>query len=87
MTLFTRKRVIALLLIAAFVAVFAAVGALSRSTPTAAQPVPSSTWFWTMAVSPSDPNTLVVGTANGLYRSSDGGRTFQVRQPCRSVLH
>ena len=29
-----------------------------------------------MAVSPSDPNTLVLGTTSGLYRSTDGGKTW-----------
>ena len=38
--------------------------------------VPSSMWYWTMAVSPSDPNVLVVGSASGLYRSEDGGKSW-----------
>ena len=57
-----------------------AIDAVSRSSPAAAttadrtrRRVPSSLWYWTMAVSPSDPNVLVVGSANGLYRS-DGRR-------------
>ena len=29
--------------------------------------LPSSPWYWTMVVSPSDPNVLVLGTSNGLY--------------------
>jgi len=34
-----------------------------------------------MAVSPSDPNVLVLGTSNGLDRSGDGGRTWQPTGP------
>ena len=34
-----------------------------------------------MAVSPSDPHVLVLGTSNGLYRSTDGGRTWRPTGP------
>jgi photosystem II stability/assembly factor-like uncharacterized protein len=70
----------------AFVVAFAVVGLLSRSKPTAAAtstvqssaggPVPSASWYWTMAVSPTDPNVLVLGANNGLFRSADGGKTW-----------
>src|SRR5262249_40044070 len=33
-------------------------------------------WYWTMAVSPSDPDVLVLGTNAGLFRSSDGGKKW-----------
>lgn len=90
MTAFIRKRLVALGLVAAFVAVFAAIGAVSKSSPTAATATavagaagtaPPAGWFWTMAVSPSDPNVLVLGTNIGLYRSGDGGKTWQPTGP------
>jgi photosystem II stability/assembly factor-like uncharacterized protein len=80
--LVTRKRVVAAAFVAAFVVAFAALGAVSKSTSTAggvttAAPVPYAPWYWTMAVSPSDPKVLVLGTSNGLYRSGDGAMTWQ----------
>ena len=89
----TRKRVVAAVAVVAFVAVFAAIGAVSRSSPTTTVAVapatgsdvagtaPSAGWYWTMAVSPTDPNVLVLGTSNGLYRSTDGGKTWQTTGP------
>jgi len=79
------------------VVAIAAVGAVSRSTsntaacspisnsstpatPTGAT-VPSSLWWFTMAVSPTDPNSLVLATANGLYSSADGGKTWAATGP------
>jgi photosystem II stability/assembly factor-like uncharacterized protein len=91
--LLTRRRVVVAAAIAAFVAVFAAIGAVSRSSPTttvavppatdsdASGTAPSASWYWTMAVSPSDPNVLVLGTSNGLYRSVDGGKRWQQTGP------
>lgn len=76
MKVFTRRRVRVVALVAAFVAAFAALGAVSRGTPTPGVPLPSAMWYWTMAVSPSDSKHLVVGTSSGLYRSSDGGKTW-----------
>jgi photosystem II stability/assembly factor-like uncharacterized protein len=83
MKFLTRKRVLGAAIVAAFVVVFAAVGALSRSSSTAAPPapLPFAPWYWTMAVSPSDPNVLVLGTSQGLYRSGDGGKTWQTTGP------
>ncbi len=94
MTIVTRKRLVVTAAVAAFAAVLAVLGAVSRSTTSAATPtvavspavkpaVPSSTWYWTMAVSPSDPNVLVLATGNGLYRSGDGGKTWQPTGPKR----
>lgn len=88
MTVFTRNRVVAVALVAAFVGVFAGIGAVSRPTPTVAAPAvtdtaPYAPWYWTMAVSPSDPNVLVLGTSKGLYRSSDGGKTWKPTGPKR----
>jgi hypothetical protein len=48
--------------------------ALSASAATA--PVPIANWYWTMAVSNKSPNTLVLGTSSGLYRSTNGGKTW-----------
>ncbi len=88
MKVFTRRRIVAAALVGAFVAVFLAIGAVSRPTQTVAAPAvaetaPSAPWYWTMAVSPSDPNVLVLGASNGLYRSSDGGKTWQPTGPKR----
>jgi photosystem II stability/assembly factor-like uncharacterized protein len=79
---FTRKRVVVAAFVAAFVAALAALGAVSKSSPTAAGitaagQVPYAPWYWTMAVSPTDPNTLVLGTSSGLYRSTDGAKTWK----------
>jgi photosystem II stability/assembly factor-like uncharacterized protein len=86
MRLFTRSRLIAAGFILAFVGVFAGLGAVSRSSPTtidatAAQAVPPAAWYWTMAVSPSDPDVLVLGTSTGLYRSGDRGKTWKPTGP------
>jgi photosystem II stability/assembly factor-like uncharacterized protein len=81
----TRRRAVIAGLVALFLAAFFAIGAVSRSTPASstaavatgtAGGVPSSMWYWTMAVSPTDPNVLVVGSASGLYRSEDGGKSW-----------
>ena len=81
----TRRRAVIAGCVALFLAAFFALGAVSHSTPAsstaavatgAAGGVPSSMWYWTMAVSPSDPNVLVVGSASGLYRSEDGGKSW-----------
>jgi len=82
MKLVTRTRVIAAAFVIAVVAVIAALGAVSKSSPTAAAaPLPFVQWYWTMVVSPSDPNTLVLGTSNGIYRSADGGKTWAAAGP------
>ena len=82
----TRRRAVVAGLVALFLAAFFAIGAVSRSTPAsstvavatgAVGGVPASLWYWTMAVSPSDPNVLVVGTASGLFRSEDGGKSWR----------
>lgn len=78
----TRTRLVSVGLVAAFGAAFFALGAVSRSsaTPagiTAANAVPYVPWYWTMVVSPNDPNAVVLGTSNGLYRSADGAKTWK----------
>jgi photosystem II stability/assembly factor-like uncharacterized protein len=82
MKLVTRKRVVAAAFVAAFVVALAALGAVSKGTTTAggvttAGSVPYTPWYWTMAVSPSDPKVLVLATSSGLYRSADGAKTWQ----------
>jgi photosystem II stability/assembly factor-like uncharacterized protein len=89
-TIFKRKRLVVAGAVLVFVAVFAAIGAVSRSSPATATAVtttagaggvPSATWYWTMAVSATDANVLVLGTNTGLYRSADGGKTWQPTGP------
>jgi photosystem II stability/assembly factor-like uncharacterized protein len=68
--------------VVAFVLAFAGLGAVSKSSPTAAgvtaaAPVPYAPWYWTMAVAPSDPKVLLLATNNGLYRSADAAKTWQ----------
>jgi photosystem II stability/assembly factor-like uncharacterized protein len=88
-----RKRGTVLLIVLVVIAAIVGIGAISRMTgsdtsasastsaTTAGAAVPSSPWYWTMAVSPSDPDVLVVGTANGLFRSTDGGKTWKPSGP------
>ena len=82
----TRGRLFGAAAVAAFLAAFFALGAVSRSTPaatgvTAAAQLPYAPWYWTMAVSPTDPKVLVLGTNNGLLRTVDGAKTWQPTGP------
>jgi photosystem II stability/assembly factor-like uncharacterized protein len=85
----TRKRLLVLGCVMAFVAVLAILGAVSRSSPSDAasnaaatgQKLPYVPWYWTMIVSPSDPDRLVLGTSKGLYRSTDGGKSWVATGP------
>jgi photosystem II stability/assembly factor-like uncharacterized protein len=89
----TRRRWIVAGVVVAFVLAFTGIGLVSRSTgsntevTTAAAisatsgTAPSAMWYWTMAVSPSDPNDLVLATSGGLYHSTDGGKTWQPTGP------
>jgi photosystem II stability/assembly factor-like uncharacterized protein len=55
----------------------AAAAALAALIPaTASGAVPRASWYWALAVSPTDENTLLLGTSAGLYRSRDGGRSW-----------
>ena len=87
MKIFTRKRVVVAATVLAFVGVFAGIGLVSKSTPAVAVGGASSTgvpfvpWYWTMAVSSSDPNVLLLGTSSGIYRSGDAGKTWQATGP------
>jgi photosystem II stability/assembly factor-like uncharacterized protein len=78
---FTPRRAKLVGFVAAFLAAFAALGAVSRSSPTAAgitsaTAVPYAPWYWTMAVSPTDSNTVLLGTSTGVYRSTDAAKTW-----------
>ena len=75
-----------------FVAAFAAIGAVSRARrrrpPRRPSPRPAPArravvpWYWTMAVSPSDPNVLVLGDEQAASTApSDGGKTWQAVGP------
>src|SRR3954454_9032177 len=89
----TRKRWVVLGIVLAFVLAFAGIGLVSRSTGSNTQvttatvisstsgTAPSAMWYWTMAVSPSDDNDLVLATSGGLYHSTDGGKTWQPTGP------
>lgn len=58
---------------AAAVAVAGTVAALLPIVATAA--IPKASWYWTLSA--GDPNTLLLGTSAGLYRSTDAGKTWQ----------
>jgi photosystem II stability/assembly factor-like uncharacterized protein len=84
--LFTRKRLVVVGVIALFIAAFAAIGAISKSSsntiktvtasPNGAK-VPYASWYWTMLVSPTDANSLLVGTNQGVISSTNGGKTWK----------
>src|SRR5579871_6706574 len=69
------SRMIGRLLSAGIPAVLVAL-VLALSASAATGPVPVANWYWTMAVSNKSPNTLVLGTSSGLYRSTTGGKTW-----------
>ncbi len=83
----TRRRLGVAGLVLAVVAAIAVLGAVSKPSPTAASAgssaagVPSASWYWTMAVAPANANVLVLGTSDGLFRSSDGGKTWAATGP------
>jgi photosynthesis system II assembly factor YCF48-like protein len=60
-------------------AVLGALLALTAATAGAA--VPQARWYWTMAVSPTSPKVLVLGTNTGLYRSLNGGKSWHATGP------
>jgi photosystem II stability/assembly factor-like uncharacterized protein len=86
----TRRRATIAGCVGLFLAAFFALGAVSHSSRASsagsvatgtAGGVPSSQWYWTAAVSPSDPNAVVVGTASGLFLSQDGGKSWTAVGP------
>jgi photosystem II stability/assembly factor-like uncharacterized protein len=81
-SLFRRRPLTAAAFVLAFAAAFAALGAVSRSSPTAvgvtaAAPVPYEPWYWTMVVPRSDPNVVLLATSDGVLRSADGAKTWR----------
>ena len=64
--------------VAVALAAIAAVALASRgSDDDAARPaLPDASHYHSLLVDADDPNTLLLGTHDGLYRSSDGGRTW-----------
>ena len=88
----TRKRLVTLGCVLGVVAVIAILGAVSKSSTSDAASTATATgqtgsklpfvpWYWTMIVSPSDPNVLVLGTSQGLFRSADGGKSWAATGP------
>src|SRR4051794_10144571 len=85
----TRKRLVVLGCVLAFTAALLTLGAFSRSSASVAasgaastgQKLPFVPWYWTMLVSPSNPDVLVLGTSKGLYRSEDGGSSWAATGP------
>ncbi len=60
----------------------AAAGAVvTLMTAAASAAVPQARWYWTMAVSPTNPKVLVLGTNAGLYRSVNGGKAWHTTGP------
>jgi photosystem II stability/assembly factor-like uncharacterized protein len=94
---FTRRRLLVGGVILAVVIAIVVIGRVSKATsntavcapianpthptPPAGATAPSSLWLWTLAVVPSQPNTLVLATASGLYTSTDGGKTWTATGP------
>jgi photosystem II stability/assembly factor-like uncharacterized protein len=62
---------------AALVGVLALAGDGDQSGASAAGGLPNTPDYHSLLVAPGDPNALVLGTHNGLYRSIDGGRSWQ----------
>jgi hypothetical protein len=58
------------------VAVGVSCAVLALTPAGAAGAVPRAKWYWSLVVSPSNPNTLLLGTSTGLYCSSDAGKTW-----------
>jgi len=73
-----RKRWLPYALGAAVVVVVVAVFAIQRNTTTGSAVtgagLPNTSDYHSLLVAANDPNTLLLGTHQGIYRSSDGGR-------------
>jgi hypothetical protein len=60
----------------------AGIGLVTLLAPAAAEAaVPASKWYWSLTVPSSNANVLLLGTGHGLYRSSNGGRSWQATGP------
>jgi photosystem II stability/assembly factor-like uncharacterized protein len=55
----------------------AALGLVPFASAASSAMAPKASWYWTMAVAPSSPNVLVLGTSSGLFRSSNGGKSWR----------
>lgn len=71
--------------VAAFVITVAVLGAVSRPSSTAValtgpiiKGVPTAGWMWALAVAADDPKAVMLSTNDGMYRSADGGKTWQL---------
>ena len=63
-------------------AVAAAIGAIVALAPAAASAaVPASSWYWSLAVPAGNAKVIVLGTGHGLYRSTNGGLSWQPTGP------
>ena len=84
-----RRRLVTAGCVLAFAAALLTLGAFSRSSASDAastatstgQKLPYAPWYWTMLVSRSNPDVLVLGTNQGLYRSEDGGSSWAATGP------
>ena len=54
-----------------------AVAAILLMPSLASGAVPKANWYWTMVVTGANPNVLLLGTSDGVYRSSNAGKTWQ----------
>jgi len=61
----------------AAVATAAALALVPFASAATSAMAPKASWYWTMAVAPSSPNVLVLGTSGGLFRSSNGGKSWR----------
>jgi photosystem II stability/assembly factor-like uncharacterized protein len=88
----TRTRLTVVVSVLGVVGAILLLGAFSRSSDSNAasaeaggaatgQKLPFVPWYWTMIVSPSDPNMLVLGTSKGLYRSTNAGKSWSAVGP------
>jgi photosystem II stability/assembly factor-like uncharacterized protein len=58
-----------------------AAGVLTALPGFAQGAVPVSQWYWTLVVPSASPNVLLLGTGHGLYRSSNGGKSWKATGP------
>jgi hypothetical protein len=59
----------------------AAVAVLALTAGAASAAVPASPWYWSLVVPSPGTNVLVLGTGHGLFRSSNGGKTWKAVGP------
>ena len=59
------------------VVAIAALTVIAFTPGVAVASAPKANWYWSIVVAGSKPNLLLLGTSNGLYRSSDAGKTWR----------